>query len=164
MVCGTAARAAAVDLGNQFIHLDRQSNLAAERLEHSLLQTVAADGVLGAGAAVLLLERRADIVIIVAMRLGNQFSVHCLAAVRAAKKAGEQVDLLLRRCGARIALKKRLCFVEQFDGDDGLMCLLNGDPVFLGNGLADMQRGAFRAIFALHHSAGVQRIAQDTAH
>ena len=69
MVCGTAARAAAVDLGNQLIHLDRQRNLAAERFEHGLLQSVAADGVLGAGAAVLLFERRADIVVIVAVRL-----------------------------------------------------------------------------------------------
>ena len=57
MVCGTAACAAAVDLGNQLIHLDRKRDLAAERLEHGLFQTVAADGVLGAGAAVLLLER-----------------------------------------------------------------------------------------------------------
>ena len=70
----------------------------------------------------------------------------------------------MRWRGACIALEKRLRLVEQFDGDDGLMCLLNGDPVFLGNGLADMQLVAFRAIFALHHSAGVQRIAQDTAH
>ena len=43
------------------------------------------------------------------------------------------------------------------------MRLLNGDPVFLGNGLADMQFVAFRAVFALHHRAGVQRIAQDAA-
>ena len=57
MVCGTAARAAAVNLGNQLIHLDCQRNLAAERFEHGLLQSVAADGVLGAGAAVLLFER-----------------------------------------------------------------------------------------------------------
>ena len=69
MVCGTAARAAAVDFGNQLIHLDCQRNLAAERFEYGLLQTVAADGMLRAGAAVLLLKRRADIVIIVAVRL-----------------------------------------------------------------------------------------------
>ena len=69
MVCGTAARATAVDLGNQLIHLDCQRNLAAERFEYGLLQTVAADGMLRAGAAVLLFERRADIVVIVAVRL-----------------------------------------------------------------------------------------------
>ena len=97
------------------------------------------------------------------MRLGNQLSVHCLAAVRAAKKAGEQVDLLARWRGARIALEKRLRFVEQLARDDSLMCLLNGDPVFLGHGFADMQLVAFRTIFALHHRAGVQRIAQDAA-
>ena len=163
-VCGTAARAAAVDLGNQFIHLDRQSDLAAERFEHGLLQTVAADGMLRAGAAVLLLKRRADIVVIVAMRLGNQLSVHCLAAVGAAKKAGEQVDFGLRWCGARIALKKRLCFVEQFDGDDGLMCLCNSDPFILGHGLADVQLVAFHAVFALYHRTRVQRIAQNAAY
>ena len=39
------------------------------------------------------------------------------------------------------------------------MCLLDSDPVLLGHGLADMQLIAFRAVFALHHSAGVQRIA-----
>ena len=43
------------------------------------------------------------------------------------------------------------------------MCLLNGDPVFLRNGLADVQLVAFRAIFALYHRAGVQRIAQNAA-
>ena len=43
------------------------------------------------------------------------------------------------------------------------MRLLNGDPVFLRNGLADMQLVAFCAVFALHHRAGVQRIAQDAA-
>ena len=63
-----------------------------ERFQYSLLQPVAADGMLRAGAAVLLFERRADIVAIVAMRLGNQLSIHCLAAVCAAKKTGEQVD------------------------------------------------------------------------
>ena len=107
----------------------------------------------------LLLERRADVVVIAAVRLGNLLAVHRLAAVGAAEKTGEQVDLLVRWRGARIALEKRLCFVEQFDGDDGLMCLLDSDPVLLGHGLADMQLIAFRAVFALHHSAGVQRIA-----
>ena len=164
MVCGTAARAAAVDLGNQLIHLDRQSDLAAERLEHSLLQTVAADSMLCAGAAVLLLKRRADIVVIVAMRLGNQLSVHCLAAVRAAEKTGEQVDLLVRWRGACIALEKRLRLVEQLAWDDGLMRLLDSDPVLLGHGLADMQFVAFCAVFALDHRAGVQRIAQNAAY
>ena len=43
------------------------------------------------------------------------------------------------------------------------MCLLDSDPVLLGHGLADMQLVAFHAVFALHHSAGVQRIAQDAA-
>ena len=44
------------------------------------------------------------------------------------------------------------------------MRLLDSDPVFLGNGLADMQLVAFHTVFALHHRAGVQRIAQDAAH
>ena len=70
----------------------------------------------------------------------------------------------MRWRGACIALEKRLRFVEQLARDDSLMCLLNSDPVFLRNGLANMQLVAFRAIFALHHRAGVQRIAQDTAH
>ena len=83
----------------------------------------------------MLLEGRADIVVIAAVGMGNLLAVHRLAAVRAAKKTGEQVDLLVRWRGACIALEKRLRLVEQFDGDDGLMCLLNGDPVFLGNAL-----------------------------
>ena len=164
MVCGTAARAAAVDLGNQLIHLDRQRNLAAERLEHSLLQTVAADGMLRAGAAVLFFERRADIVVIVAMRLGNQLSVHCLAAVRAAEKTGEQINLRLCGCGARIAGEQGLCFVEQLAWDDGLMRLLNSDPFVLGHGLADVQLVAFHAFFALYHRTRVQRIVQNAAY
>ena len=44
------------------------------------------------------------------------------------------------------------------------MRLLNSDPFVLGHGLADMQLVAFRTVFALHHRAGVQRIAQDAAH
>ena len=44
------------------------------------------------------------------------------------------------------------------------MRLLNSDPFVFGHGFADMQLVAFRTIFALHHSAGVQRIVQDTAH
>ena len=65
----------------------------------------------------------------------------------------------MRWRGARIALEKRLCFVEQLARDDGLMRLLNSDPFVLGHGLADMQLVAFCAVFALHHRAGVQRIA-----
>ena len=113
MVCGTAARAAAVDLGNQLVHLNGQCNLAAERFEYGLLQTVAADGMLRAGAAVLLFERRADIVIIVAMRLGNQFSVHCLAAVRAAKKAGVGLVVIGRPSEDGISLEDGIKYLEK---------------------------------------------------
>ena len=43
------------------------------------------------------------------------------------------------------------------------MRLLNSDPFVFGHGFADMQLVAFRTVFALHHRAGVQRIAQDAA-
>ena len=43
------------------------------------------------------------------------------------------------------------------------MRLLNSDPFVLGHGLTDVQFITFHAIFALHHRAGVQRIAQNAA-
>ena len=160
---GTASRAAAVDLGNQLIHLDRQRNLAAECFEHGLLQPIAADSVLGAGTLVLLLEGRADIVVIAAVGLGNLLAVHRLAAVGAAEKAGKQVDLLVRWRGARITLEKGLRLIEQFLRDNRLVRLFDSDPFLFWDCLADMQLVAFHTVFTLYHGAGIERIAQDTA-
>ena len=54
--------------------------------------------------------------------------------------------------------------IKQFLRDNRLVRLFDSDPFLFWDCLADVQLVAFHTVFTLYHSAGIERIVQDTAH
>ena len=151
------------DRFQQIIHLDSQFDLFLNNSQHRFGQLVGTDGVLCAGAGIHFLKCRANVITVVFVRLRNQLFIHSSPAIGAAQEAGEQVKVLFPGCRTRIALQEFLNQFKGFLGNDGLVGVLDTDPVFFRYGACDLHFITDDFVASLHHDPGVYFVTENAA-